>query len=174
MIEKEYYSEILLPLFRGSGINCLEVSLQGFLDEIPNYTQDALNDFGITERLRSVLDDETLKQIGKPNCALFVRGDKESFVDMPAEHKDRPYYRYLDGDIWVANAANSVITRFIDISSREDMLQAVNQLNVELRKSMSGRGILSSFDVRMAKIEDTLPDRVLSAAQLNHQAAGFE
>jgi len=162
MIERQYYNSTVGPLFRQ--LNCLEVGLQAFLDEIPNYTQDALNDFGITERLRSILDDQTIKQVGRPNYALFVRGDDGSCINVQADHPLSS--RYLDGDVWVANAANSLITRFIDISSGQDMLNAVAQITRELRMSAFGRGIVSSFDVRVAPIEDMVPDRVLSAEQL--------
>ena len=170
MIEREYYNDMLSPLFRQ--FNCLEVRVNALLDEIPNYTQDALNDFGITTRLRSILSEQTLLQFGRPNYALFVHGDDNSFIDLPDEARDRPLSsRYLDGDVWVANAANSLITRFIDITSREDMLNAVTQIHSEVKKSTLGRGTISSFDVRIAAIEDRVPDRVLSAEQLKQNGA---
>lgn len=167
MIERQYYNSTVGPLFRQ--FNCLEVGLQAFLGEIPNYTQDALNDFGITERLHSIIDDQTIKQVGRPNYALFVKGDDGSCINVPADHPLPS--RYLDGDVWVANAANSLITRFIDISSSKDMLNAVTQITRELRMSAFGRGIVSSFDVRFAPIEDMVPDRVLSAEQLRQNKA---
>ena len=140
--------------------------LQAFLGKIPNYTKDALDDFGITERLRSILGEQTIQQIGKPNCALFVQGDDDTFIDLPDMSGKPLSSRYLDGDVWVANAENSLITRFINISSREEMLNAVAQINHELRTSAHGRGTVSSFDVRLAPIEDTMPDRILSTDQL--------
>jgi TIR domain len=168
MIERQYYHSTVGPLFRK--VNCLQVRLQGHLGEIPNYTQDALNDFGITDRLRSILDPETLEQVGHPNYALFVHGGPSSFIDFPDGSSDHPLSsRYLDGDVWVANSANSVISRFIDISSREDMLKAVTQITSELRKSGFGRGTVASFDVRLAAIDDIVPDRVLSADQLRQE-----
>lgn len=168
MIERNYYYSTVGPLFRQ--VNTLEVLVQGFLGEIPNYTQDALNDFGITDRLRSILDEETLQNIGRPNYALFVQGDETSYIDYPENAKEHPSSsRYLDGDVWVANAANSVLARFIDISSSKDMLQAVAQITSELRLSDVGRGIVSSFDVHLAPIEDKVPDRVLSADQLRRE-----
>ena len=114
--------------------------------------------------MHSILDDQTIKQVGQPNYALFVRGDDGSCINVQADHPLSS--RYLDGDVWVANAANSLITRFIDISSGQDMLNAVAQITRELRMSAFGRGIVSSFDVRVAPIEDMVPDRVLSAEQL--------
>ena len=147
--------------------NTIEVCVKAFINEIPNYAKDALSDFGITERLRSVLSEHTLQHIGQPNYALFVNGDKESYFEFPEMSKSGPpLVRYLDGDVWVANAANSLITRFIDISWREDMLKAVTQIDRELRDSTFGRGILSSFDIQLAKIEDTVPGKILSAEQL--------
>ena len=168
MIDREYYTANLGPLFRQ--VNSLEVRLQAFLGEIPNYTQDALSDFGITERLRSILGNQTIQQVGYPNYALFVQGDHNSFVTLPDASKDHPLSsRYLDGDVWVANAVNSLITRFIDISSREDMLHAVTQITRDLQRSPFGRGTVSSFDTRIAPIEDMVPDRVLSADQLRQE-----
>jgi hypothetical protein len=99
-----------------------------------------------------------------------VQGDHNSFVTLPDASKDHPLSsRYLDGDVWVANAVNSLITRFIDISSREDMLHAVTQITRELQRSPFGRGTVSSFDTRIAPIEDMVPDRVLSADQLRQE-----
>lgn len=164
MIERQYYNATLGSLFRQ--FNTLDVRLQAFLGKIPNYTKDALDDFGITERLRSILGEQTIQQIGKPNCALFVQGDDDTFIDLPDMSGKPLSSRYLDGDVWVANAENSLITRFINISSREEMLNAVAQINHELRKSAHGRGTVSSFDVRLAPIEDTMPDRILSTDQL--------
>jgi hypothetical protein len=165
MIERQYYHATVASIFRQ--FNTLEVRVQGFLGEIPNYTQDALNDFGIRERLRSILSDETIGRVGHPNYALFVNGDDETFISVPESCDERPRSsRYLDGDVWIANAANSLIARFIDVSSREDMLKAVAEINQELRRSSHGREIVSSFDVRAAPIESTIPNRILSADQI--------
>lgn len=169
LIDREYYNAKVGSLFRQ--FNTLDVRLYGLLGKIPNYTQDALDDFGIADRLRPILGEETVQQVGSPNYALFVHGDDESFIEVPELSGDYPLSsRYLDGDVWVANAANSLITRFIDISSREDMLNAVTEINRELRASSHGRGIVSSFDIRLAPIEDSLPDRILSSDQLDRHA----
>lgn len=74
--------------------------------------------------------------------------------------------KYLDGDIWIANARNNLITRFIDISWREDMTNAVANIKDELRESAAGRGVMSSFDIDLIKIDDKLPGKVLSGEQI--------
>ncbi len=164
LIERQYYNSTLGSLFRK--LNTLEVRLQAYLGEIPNFTKDALDDFGITDRLASILGEETINQVGKPNCALFVQGDDDTFIDVPDISGDPLLSRYLDGDIWLANSANSLITRFIDISSREDMLNAATQITRDLRMNTRGRGTVSSFDVRVVPIEDTMPGKILSSDQL--------
>jgi len=164
MIERNYYNSTLGSLFRR--FNTLDVSLQAYLGEIPNFTKDALDDFGITERLISVLGEETIAKVGTPNYALFIEGDNDTYIDGQAIGETPMISRYLDGDVWVANSQNSLITRFIDISSREDMLNAVTEIIRELQTSTHGRGIVSSFDVRIVPVEETMPDKVLSADQL--------
>jgi len=162
MIDRKYYDSTLAALLR-QRMNTLDVHVAGFLAEIPNYMRDALDDFGITDRLRTLLSDQTLERVGHPNYALVVNGDADSFVKLDGE-KSRG--RYLDGDIWATNAANSLVTRFIDISSREDMRDAVVEIEDELRSISHGRGIVSSFDTRLAPVKERVPDRVLTADQL--------
>jgi len=168
MIERKYFTSLLSSLFQDN--NTLDVVVQGFLDEIPNYAKAALQDFGITDRLKSFIAEQTLQSVGQPNCALIVNGDEQSFVELPSDSKRAPRpARYLDGDVWVANGANSLITRFIDVSWREDMLNAVADIEHEVNISRFGRGIISSFDGKLAPIDETLPNRVLSAEQLERR-----
>ena len=163
MIGTQYYNETLAMLFRQ--YTALEVRVQASLKEIPNYTQEALSDFGITDRLRSVLSSETIAKFGQPNCALYVDGKGDTRIEVLSRPGAADPARYLDGDVWVANAKNNLISRFINISSRVDMLHGVNEINNELRKSSHGRGVVASFDVREAPISDTIPGLMLSSAQ---------
>jgi hypothetical protein len=64
----------------------------------------------------------------------------------------------------VANSSNSLITRFIDVACREDMLNAVASIQGEVRQSRLGRGVFSSFDTRLVPIDEKLPRQVLETA----------
>jgi hypothetical protein len=164
-VESNYFKTYLANLFVDN--NTINVGVKAVIDKIPNYAQDALTDFGITDRLRSVLSKETLQNIGKPNYALFIHGDDQTYVKIPKRKGGlSPSAKYLDGDVWIANAKNSLITRFIDISWRRDMTDAVGDILRELRSSTLGRGVVSSFDIDLIKIDDKLPGKVLSGEQL--------
>ena len=46
------------------------------------------------------------------------------------------------------------------------MTRAVVDMASELRGSTAGRGVVSSFDIDLMKIDDKLPGKVLSGEQL--------
>ena len=167
LVERSHYDHKVAPFFWDH--NCVEVTLQGLIGRIPEHTQIAMAGVGVTDRLRRVLGDETLDRLGTPSYALFVNGDDQSFIDLETEDAvttPPPTSRYLDGDIWLANGPNSLITRFVDIASPRVMEKRVREMYIELHRSPQGRGVLASFDKELIPIDDRLPDRVLSSEQL--------
>jgi hypothetical protein len=163
LVRSAYYDTYLRPLFYSQ--NTLPVVVTGVIDDIKNYFGDALDELGITKRLRSVVDDATIRAGGMPSYALIVEGDGKSFVQVSQDHSVP--CPYLDGDIWIANGPNSLITRFVDVSSQPDVAKGFADIQDELRSCRHGDRVISSCDIDLVPISAKLPDRILSADQLD-------